>query len=128
MRARLLLVPLLVILGSSALATAQQAGGDPDQATLNASDVKKYFAPGLVGPSDELWNEGAGVLATAHLDTMQVSGGATRGDISALAAHVRELAVRAVKVSDIDERAQLYGELLSTCAGCHQIVRPTPVK
>ncbi len=83
---------------------------------------------GLVGPSDELWNEGAAVLATAHLDTVQAAGGTTRGDVSALAAHVRELAVRAVKLEDTDERAQLYGELLSTCAGCHQIVRPRPVK
>jgi hypothetical protein len=69
------------------------------------------------------------VLATAHLDTVQAAGGGpTRGDVSALAAHVRELAVRAVNVEDTDERAQLYGELLSTCAGCHQIVRPNPVK
>jgi hypothetical protein len=83
---------------------------------------------GLVGPSDELWNEGAGVLATAHLDTVQAAGGVPRGDVSALAAHVRELGVRAVSVEDTDERAQLYGELLSTCAGCHQIVRPNPVK
>jgi cytochrome c553 len=82
---------------------------------------------GLVGPSDELWNEGAGVLATAHLDTLQASGGTTRGDVTALAAHVRELALRAVKLEDTDARAQLYGELLSTCAGCHQIVRPKPV-
>lgn len=83
---------------------------------------------GLVGPSDELWNEGAGVLATAHLDTMQAAGGVTRGDVNALAAHVRKLAIRAVNVEDTDERAQLYGELLSTCAGCHQIVRPTPAR
>ena len=84
---------------------------------------------GLVGPSDELWNEGAGVLATAHLDTVQAAGGGpTRGDVSALAAHVREIAVRAVDLKDTDERAQLYGELLSTCAGCHQLVRPDPVK
>ncbi len=83
---------------------------------------------GLVGPSDTLWNEGAGVLATAQLDTVQAAGGATRGDVNALASHVRELALRAVKLQDSDARAQLYGDLLSTCAGCHQIVRPNPVK
>jgi hypothetical protein len=48
--------------------------------------------------------------------------------VSALAVHVRELATRAIKLEDSDARAELYGELLSTCAGCHQIVRPNPVK
>jgi hypothetical protein len=82
---------------------------------------------GLVGPSDEMWGEGTGVLATARLDTALVTGGAPRGDVAALAAKVRELAGRARTVTGHDERATLYGELLSTCAGCHQLVRPNPV-
>ncbi len=36
-------------------------------------------------------------------------------------------AVCAGKVEDHDARATLYGELLSTCAGCHQLVRQNPV-
>lgn len=82
---------------------------------------------GLVGPSDQLWSEGAAVLATTQLDTAQAAGSAGRGDVAALAANVRALAGRAAKVEDHDARAQLYGELLSTCAGCHQLVRPKPV-
>lgn len=31
------------------------------------------------------------------------------------------------KTEGLDARATLYGELLSTCAGCHQLVRPAPV-
>lgn len=82
---------------------------------------------GLVGPSDELWNQGSSVLAGAALDATAAAGGAPRGDIAALAAKVRQLAKRATAVTGHDERATLYGELLSTCAGCHQLVRPQPV-
>jgi len=81
---------------------------------------------GLVGPSDEMWSEGTSVLSTARLDAASITGGAPRGDVAALAAKVRELAGRARAVTGHDERATLYGELLSTCAGCHQLVRPNP--
>ncbi len=82
---------------------------------------------GLVGPSDDVWHEGAKVLASTTLDTMAASRGVSRGDVPALAAHVRELAKRAMTTDDLDARAKLYGELLSTCAGCHALVRPAPV-
>jgi hypothetical protein len=81
---------------------------------------------GLVGPSDQLWSEGAQVLATTRLDESQVTAG-PRGDVTALAQKVREIARRAAKVEDHDARTTLYGELLSTCAGCHALVRPAPV-
>ncbi len=83
---------------------------------------------GLVGPSDVMWNEGTSVLAAAHLDAALAAGGTPRGDVTALVAHVRELATRAGTVTDPDARGQLYGELLSTCAGCHALVRPQPVR
>lgn len=82
---------------------------------------------GLVGPSDEMWSQGAGVLASSQLDTAAATKGVARGDVPALAARVRQLAIRATTTTDHDQRATLYGELLSTCAGCHQLVRPTPV-
>lgn len=81
---------------------------------------------GLVGPSDEMWTQGASVLAETQLDAV-AAGGAGRGDVPALAARVQELAGRAAAETDLDGRARLYGELLSTCAGCHAIVRPKPV-
>ncbi|MEO7731910.1 MAG: hypothetical protein ABIY55_13115 [Kofleriaceae bacterium] len=82
---------------------------------------------GLVGPSDEMWNEGTSLLAVAKLDVLLATSGTPRGDTAALADKVRRLSQRAGKVTDHDERATLYGDLLSTCAGCHQLVRPTPV-
>ena len=82
---------------------------------------------GLVGPSDEMWSEGASVLAKAKLDEVAAAGGMPRGDVFALAAKTRELATRAMTIDSGDERMTLYGELLSTCAGCHALVRPAPV-
>lgn len=83
---------------------------------------------GLVGPSDVLWREGAEVLATTQLDAVKAAGGdAGRGDIAALGRRIRELATQATKLTDHDKRAALYGQLLSTCAGCHALVRPKPV-
>lgn len=82
---------------------------------------------GLVGPSDTLWREGAAVLATTKLDAVGAAGGVPRGDVGALASNIRQLATKAEALTDQDERAALYGELLSTCAGCHMLVRPQPV-
>jgi len=82
---------------------------------------------GLVGPSDEMWSQGTSALAESKLDTFAAASGSKRGDVVALAGQVRTLAKRATKLTVREERGKLYGELLSTCAGCHQLVRPNPV-
>lgn len=82
---------------------------------------------GLVGPSDEMWTQGTDALAAAELDALTAARGIARGDVQTLAEHVRSLANRAKTTADHAERAKLYGDLLSTCAGCHQLVRPAPV-
>ncbi|MFN0245930.1 MAG: hypothetical protein ACKV2T_03415 [Kofleriaceae bacterium] len=82
---------------------------------------------GLVGPSDEMWSQGSEALATAELDALAAGRGVARGDVQALASHVRDLAKSARSTALGAERQKLYGDLLSTCAGCHQLVRPAPV-
>ena len=105
----------------------------PDDDPALASQMKRHqwaaarLWEGLVGPSEELWSQGATTLSALRLDAVAAAGGAARGDIPALAARVRELAGRATTLTDQDARATLYGELLSTCAGCHTLVRPAPV-
>lgn len=105
----------------------------PDEAPSLQVQMKRHqwaaarLWEGLVGPSDELWTQGTSVLATAKLDTFAAAGATPRGDVAALAAKVRDLAKRATTMTDQDTRQKLYGELLSTCAGCHQLVRPNPV-
>ena len=78
---------------------------------------------GLVGPSDEMWAEGSRVMAAMQLDAALIVPGVPRGDLAALADQVRSLARRATALTRHDERAALYGELLSTCAGCHALAR-----
>ena len=105
----------------------------PDDAPALVTQMKRHqwaaarLWEGLVGPSDELWRQGATALSTMRLDTVAASGGTSRGDVPALAARVRELAIRATTLTEQDGRASLYGELLSTCAGCHTLVRPAAV-
>jgi cytochrome c553 len=104
----------------------------PDETPMLASQMKRHqwaaarLWEGLVGPADQLWKEGADVLSHTKLDVAQAAE-LNRGDVAALAGRVRELAKRAGTVTDHDERAKLFGEMLSTCAGCHQLVRPQPV-
>ena len=100
----------------------------PDDAALPAQMRRHQWAAarlwdGLVGPSDEMWAEGTRALSTLKLDAALISGGLPRGDVSALAGKVRELTQRAAGLTGHDERRALYGELLSTCAGCHALVR-----
>lgn len=105
----------------------------PDDGPALATQMKRHqwaaarLWEGLVGPSDAMWNQGATTLSTLRLDEIAAARGAARGDVPALAARVRELAGRATTLVDQDDRALLYGELLSTCAGCHALVRPAPV-
>lgn len=48
-----LLALLVVVLAAAPLAMAQQqGGGDPDQTSIDASDLKKYFAPYVSGVKD----------------------------------------------------------------------------
>jgi hypothetical protein len=79
---------------------------------------------GLVGPSTEMWDEGASALSTSQLDAAGAANDVPRGDVTALATKIRELSLRATTTDDHDARATLYGEILSTCAGCHELVRP----
>jgi hypothetical protein len=78
---------------------------------------------GLMMPSTERWNQGATVLAKAPLAIV------AEGDLPADQAvgddvsRVRLLAGRALKAESMDDRTNVYGELLATCAGCHATIR-----
>lgn len=115
---------------TAVIAFAWEPQPEPD-GTLRVQMQRHQWAAarlweGLVGPSDEMWTQGSEALAAAELDALAAARGVARGDVQALAGHVRELATRAKTLRSGDERAALYGDLLSTCAGCHQLVRPAP--
>ena len=77
---------------------------------------------GLIAPSDEMWREATEVLSAVKLDSVLATGATPRGDVAASAAKLRELARRAASLTGQDERAGVYGDLLATCAGCHQLI------
>lgn len=79
---------------------------------------------GLVGPSDELWHQGASTLAATHLDSAPNARGDRHRDIPVYAERVRDVAAYANTQHTSEARARVYGELLATCAGCHALTRP----
>ena len=78
---------------------------------------------GLVGPSNERWLEGARALAQAPLAI--VAEGDLPPDLAVGddVARIRLLATRAQQAKAQDDRAELYGDLLATCARCHAKIR-----
>jgi hypothetical protein len=76
---------------------------------------------GLIGPSDERWALGAKTLAQAPL-TIVARGNSDDGTVDDVA-RVRLFANRALKPKSASERAELYGDMLATCAHCHFVIR-----
>lgn len=74
---------------------------------------------GLIGPSNDRWLEGARVLAKAPLT---ITAESDRLGIADETARVRLFANRALTAKLLD-RAELYGDLLATCARCHHAIR-----
>jgi cytochrome c553 len=81
---------------------------------------------GLVAPSDEAWTSGARVLTDAPLGDDTLPGRTAVPGIAVLSASVHDLGVEATKATRASRRIAIYGELLDTCAACHQRVGGGP--
>jgi mono/diheme cytochrome c family protein len=76
---------------------------------------------GLVGPSDLSWKAGARVLVDAPLEPEQLTPGMSPAPaIGKLARSVHELAANAKVAKAPVDRIAVFGELMTTCASCHQ--------
>lgn len=76
---------------------------------------------GLVVPSHTLWRQGARDLSEAPLRAGDFPVNRRLGQPMARAEqHVHALASQAVDTNDSSGRASIYGQLLATCAGCHE--------
>ena len=84
--------------------------GDEAMIVHGAAEVALW--QGLVFPSNDGWSIGARMLATAPELDSDVE------EVSALAHRTVRLARDAVEVPR-DARAEHYGRILATCAGCH---------
>lgn len=72
---------------------------------------------GLAGPSDASWRAGAGALVHMPIDF------GSNDQANRLAARVHELSDKAAAATTARDRAQVYGDLLETCALCHSALR-----
>jgi len=82
---------------------------------------------GLVAPSGEAWRSGASTLADAPLGFEPELGRAVTPAIEKLTASVHDLGVRAALATSASARAEIYGELMITCADCHRQAGGGPV-
>ena len=79
---------------------------------------------GLIAANDARWKTGANALATSRLAiTAEAAEPGHDLGIADDAARVHLFAARAAKAGSIDDRAQLYGQMLATCAHCHATIR-----
>jgi cytochrome c553 len=75
---------------------------------------------GLIGPDDARWQLGARRLAAAKVGITAEDGSlGIADDVSRMHLFAR----RALVPQSQTDRAQLYGELLATCAHCHAVIR-----
>ena len=75
---------------------------------------------GLVGPDDYAWSSGASALTRGWLSPQDVVADPdSREEVRNLVQEVYELGTRAGTTSDPHQRAEVYGDFLTTCIDCH---------
>jgi len=82
---------------------------------------------GLIGPSEARWKTGAAELAEAPLGSTEILAEQSAAPrITELADQVHSLGeqARQIPATAWGTRSAMYGRFLSTCAACHQAVRP----
>jgi hypothetical protein len=102
-------------------ARASEIGGVVGHMLSHQAAVDQLHA-GLVEPSDALWQRGARALQTAPLENSKFPRDRAL-DRGALASETRvhQLAERAERATSVDDRVEVYAQLLVTCASCHGI-------
>jgi cytochrome c553 len=111
-----------------------QAIAEPPTATapVSARMIRHRWAAdrlweGLIGPSDTAWAAGAGALIDAPLYTDALTREVAQYEpVTALAWTVHDIGARARMETDAAARAQLFGQLLGTCARCHELLKSGP--
>ena len=77
----------------------------------------------LVGPSDKSWSAGVTTLSDAPLFTDELTRDVAQYEaVTRLAWTVHDVGARARSVRDLGDRADLFADLLSTCAQCHTLL------
>jgi hypothetical protein len=98
---------------------APSATSDPGRTMIRHVWAADRLWEGIIGPSDAAWASGAAVMASPALD-LGPPGGSRSGQAELLAKRIPELGQMAKAARTPKERAEVYGQLLQTCALCHE--------
>lgn len=77
---------------------------------------------GVTGPWDNAWERGADALTVTQVFDGPDSEVVLSDDLQRRVQQLREIGRQAKITTALDERAALYGRLLSTCGECHQAI------
>src|SRR5690606_4640670 len=87
---------------------------------LEHMQATEHLWQGLAGPSEQAWQAGVLALSDAPLTPESlVEGQSPSKEVVELATKVHELGKKGADTKETSARAELYGELLTTCADCH---------
>jgi cytochrome c553 len=82
---------------------------------------------GLVAGDPELYAEAAQGFAEPALSARELGAApVAQAELESLIRHVHQLGARAGVATDDAARAEIYGELLASCAGCHRALERGP--
>jgi hypothetical protein len=111
----------------------QVAGGPAAGGTAIATRMLRHrwaadrLWEGLIGPSDTSWEAGAAALYDAPLYTDALTRDVEQYEpVTQLAWTVHDIGARARLEPSLTVRAELYGQLLGTCARCHRLLQISP--
>lgn len=93
-----------------------------ETAMLDHKWVTERLWEGVTGPWDNAWERGADALAVIQVFGDRGSAVALSDDLQRRERELREIGEQAKTTTALDERAALYGRLLSTCGECHRAI------
>jgi len=91
----------------------EQLSDTVDPSMVAHAAATEQLWEGLILPSDISWSSGMELLLDAPKLDSDVA------DVAAAAHHLKELA-RKGKSAGVEQRAQIFASVLTTCAGCHE--------
>lgn len=76
---------------------------------------------GVTGPREDAWMRGASSLAVSQTFAEANPELILTDELRLRDQELREIGERAMSTTALDQRAAVYGRLLATCGGCHQL-------
>ena len=102
--------------------TAAPSGDGPKAQMARHIWAAERMWEGLLGPEDFAWNSGAASLKEGWLSPGEVVADPEDGQrVKDLVRQVYMLGTRAEAAETPEARAEIYGEFLNTCIGCHSL-------